>query len=374
MCPYAVPFFATVALWWSSTGLILLLDSQDRRTYRGTMFGASGLLVFALWFIAASAGETTPQSAYVAFAGGLVVWGWQLLAFYTGFLAGPNKSACAPGSSIPSRFVQALGASVYHEVAALLGAIALFGLTYDQPNRIALWTYVILWVMHASAKLNLFLGVPNLGAEMLPGHLSFLTSFMARKPMNALFPVSVTAGTVASALLFLGAARAGASGFEIAGLAMLGSLTALAVVEHWFLVVPVDGNALWRAFRRKSADGATAFRVERALSGAHDPASRAGLGFTLDDAFRADPPLVCDAGNIERLLDAIAAGRFGAVDCVHGLVRTEADWVCFELRGGRARMAAFAPRRLKTPIVIARGQEFDRARLKAAFDGCAAAA
>ncbi len=233
MCPYAAPFLATVALWWSSTGLILLLDSQDRRTYVDSMVGASALVALALWLIAVTATDASAQSAYVAFACGIVVWGWQLLAFYTGFVTGPNKSACAPGSALVSRFVQAVGASVYHELAAILGAVALFALTHEQPNRVALWTYLVLWLMHSSAKLNLFLGVPNLGAEMLPGHLAFLMSFMARRPMNALFPVSVTAGTAGSALLLLAACRNGASALRHRG-----------VRDAWFADGAGGGRAL----------------------------------------------------------------------------------------------------------------------------------
>ena len=281
MCPYAAPFLATVVLWWSSTGLILLLDSQDRRTFVGSMVGASALAGSALWLVAATASEATAQSAYVAFVCGIVVWGWQLLAFYTGLVTGPNKNVCAPGSAPGSRFIQAVGASIYHELAAILGAIALFALTHDQPNRIAFWTYAILWLMHSSAKLNLFLGVPNLGTEMLPSHLAFLTSYMDRRPMNALFPASVTAGTAVSALLYLEACRSGAGAFHLAEFAMLGSLMALAVVEHWFLVVPINGNALWRAFRCSGAGGptATAIRVERELAGARDPEKKFGKEF-----------------------------------------------------------------------------------------------
>lgn len=370
MCPYAAPFLATVALWWSSTGLVLMLDSQDRRTYLASMGCASGLLVGALFLIAATASETTPLSAYAAFTCGIVVWAWQLLAFYTGFVTGPNKRPCLPGSSALARFAQAVAASAWHEIAALLGAAVIFALTYDQPNRVALWTYLVLWLMHSSAKLNLFLGVPNLGAEMLPGHLAYLTSFMRRRPMNDLFPVSVTAGTLAAALFFAEAVRARGDGFAVAAFAMLGSLMALAVVEHWFLVAPVDGNALWRAFRRAAPDPgrATAMRVERALAEAPD-----GRGAEVSAAgvWRADPPHVCDARDIGRLLDAIAAGTFGAVDCVHGLVRTEAEWICFELNEGEAHIAALGSRELTTPAVIAKGQGFDRARLKAAFDRCA---
>ena len=88
----------------------------------------------------------------------------------------------------------------------------------------------------------------------------------------------------------------------------------------------------------------------------------------------ADPPAVCDARNIKLLLELIATGSFGEVDCVQGLVRTKAHWVCFELSGGRASIAPFAPRRLHKPLVIAKGRAFDRVRLQAAFDGCAALA
>jgi putative photosynthetic complex assembly protein 2 len=373
MCPYAAPLLATVALWWSSTGLVLMLDSQDRRTYLASMAGASGLLVGALFLIATTASETTPLSAYAAFTCGIVVWAWQLLAFYTGFVTGPVKRPCRPSSSAFSRFTQAVAASAWHEIAALLGAAVILVLTRDQPNRVALWTYLVLWLMHSSAKLNLFLGVPNLGAEMLPDHLAYLTSFMRRRPMNDLFPASVTVGTLASALFFAEAVRSRGDGFAVASFAMLGSLMALAVVEHWFLVAPVDGNALWRAFRRRAPDAerATAMRVERALAEAPDGAtaqvSAAGL-------WRADPPHVCDAHDIGRLLQAIAAGNFGTVDCVHGLVRTEAEWICFELNEGQAQIASLGPRKPTEPAVIAKGRGFDQARLKAAFDRCAAPA
>ena len=370
MCPWAMPFLATVVLWWSSTALILLLDSRDQSTRGLSMAGATSLLVLALWLIGGTADETTARSAYVAFICGLAVWGWQLLGFYTGFISGPNKSPCAPCSGEFSRFIQAVGTSFYHELAAILGAIAVAALTRDQPNKVALWTYLILWGMHSSAKLNLFLGVPNLGVEMLPQHLSYLTSFMRQRTMNALFPISVTVGSVCATLLVTAACSGEASAFERVGFAMLGSLMALAVIEHWFLVIPLDGNALWLGFRRGgSADRLVEFAIDDAFA-----AKRTNQEAGLVDAFRADPPHVCSARNIERLLETIAAGRFGAVECVRGLVRTEGDWVMFELKEGRARIAAFGPRALGKPFVIARGQGFDRAGLKAAFDSCAAAA
>ena len=231
------------------------------------------MLALALWLIAVTASEATAQSAYVAFACGIVVWGWQLLGFLHRLCHRAEQERLRAGLERACRAsFRRSRTSVYHELAAILGAVALVALTYGQPNRIALWTYIILWLMHSSAKLNLFLGVPNLGAEMLPGHLAFLTSFMARRPMNALFPVSVTAGTAGSALLFLSACRSGASAIRHRGIRDARFADGAGGGRALVLVVPIDGNALWRAFRRSRADGpaATANRVERDARGAHE--------------------------------------------------------------------------------------------------------
>jgi putative photosynthetic complex assembly protein 2 len=386
MTAHGLPILATLALWWASTGLILHLDSLDRRTYVGTMLGASAIFVVSLWFVTESASRTTAGAAYEAFACGLVAWGWQLLSFYTGYVTGPNKSPCSPDCRGLAKFVQATGASLYHELTAVLGALLLLALTYGQPNQLALWTYLILWAMHQSAKLNVFFGVPNWGEEMLPDHLAYLTSFMTRRRLNLFFPFSVTIATVVTALLFARAATPGATTIEAVGAMLLGTLMALAVLEHWFLVAPVDGNALWRAFRRRppasGLDAARRIELELAASRAglsainemHGESDASAAGPPWTHSWSADPPAVCDARTVETLLERIAAGSFGEVDCVHGFVRTKADWVCFELTDGRARMAAFAPQRAHKPLVIARGRRFDRVRLQAAFDGCAALA
>ena len=49
--------------------------------------------------------------------------------------------------------------------------------------------------------MNLYFGMPNLGEEMLPEHLRYLISYMRRKPMNLLFPFSVSLSTVVTVLL-----------------------------------------------------------------------------------------------------------------------------------------------------------------------------
>ena len=245
MAANGLAVIATLALWWASTGAILYLDGRSRRTFPWSMLGATAMLAFALWLLAHTSGITTPASAFAAFVSGLVIWAWQLVSFYLGYLTGPRKTACPPECVGWPRFIQAVRTSLYHELAAILGAGVVFALTLGQPNRIGAWTYVILWWMHQSAKFNVFFGVPNLGEEMLPDHLRFLVSFMRRRPMNLFFPISVTVSTVVLVLLAQRAGANSATPFEMTGYAMLATLVALAIAEHWFLVAPLHANALW---------------------------------------------------------------------------------------------------------------------------------
>ena len=376
MIAYGLPIAATLALWWVSTGVIFRLDSLDRRTFGRSMAWATIILLLSLWLARQSSGQTTRGAAYLAFACGLIAWGWQLLSFYTGFVTGPRQSACPPDCRGVSRFVEAARTSLHHELSAALGALALLALTYGQPNRLALWTYLLLWGMHQSAKLNAFFGVPNLGEDMLPDHLAYLASFMRRRPMNPVFPFSVTVSTIATTLLFERALRADATGFDIAANMMLATLMALAVAEHWFLVVPIDANAIWRSFQRRPGGDkgrGTAQRVEEALAETSPPApTAAAADLEQPDSWSACLPAICDARNVAQVLDLVAAGGFGDLESVHGLMRTNANWVSFEAGKGRARMEAFAPQRPHEPRMIARGRRFDRVRLQAALDGCAA--
>jgi putative photosynthetic complex assembly protein 2 len=128
--------------------------------------------------------------------------------------------------------------SLHHELMVILTAVIIAALTWGQPNQMALWTFVALWWMHTSAKLNLFFGAANLGEELLPEHLRYLKTFMSQRPMNLLFPVSVTLSTIIAVLLAQKALALTATRFETAGFTMLATLMALAVAEHWFLVIP----------------------------------------------------------------------------------------------------------------------------------------
>ncbi len=90
---------------------------------------------------------------------------------------------------------------LYHEAAILVTGLLLYAMLAGSPNEVGLWTFVILWVMRISAKLNVYLGAPNLTEEFLPPHLTYLKTYFCRRSMNLLFPVSVTLSTIATWLL-----------------------------------------------------------------------------------------------------------------------------------------------------------------------------
>lgn len=246
MSAYAAPALYAVLLWWFSTGLILLLDHAPRRTHPWSMAGATLLLAAAFVAIRASAGDASGTGVYTAFTAALLVWGWQEMSYYMGFVSGPRPAACAPNLRGLDRFLAALATSLWHEFAIVIGGLAILALVWGAPNKFALWTYGMLVVMNLSARLNLFLGVRNLHAEFLPDHLGYLACYLTKKPMNLLFPVSVSLGTAAAVLLGRAALDEMATAHELVGFTALATLMALATLEHWFLMLPLPSAALWQ--------------------------------------------------------------------------------------------------------------------------------
>ena len=232
-------------LWWASTGIVMLLDGLPRRTFGWSVGAATVLAGAALIGIARAADQPNAGAAYASFGWALLVWAWIELTFYTGIITGPRRHACAPGCHGPRHFWHAILASLYHElaIAAVLGGVA--AVTWGHVNPFALWTLVVLAWMHESARINVLLGVRNLNEEFLPEQLGYLRSFMRRAPMNAFFPVSVTLSTIAAVALVQRAFASGSS-FQATGYTLLSAMMALAILEHWFLVLPIPVAPLWR--------------------------------------------------------------------------------------------------------------------------------
>ncbi|NBB71535.1 MAG: DUF3623 family protein [Alphaproteobacteria bacterium] len=245
MSEYGGPILFALLLWWSSTGAVLYLVGLPRRSFRWSLAGATALAAASIAGLIALADTVTPMGAYLGFACGLGLWAWHETSFLLGFVTGPRRRVQHHAAGW-RRFRDALGTLVYHELAILVTAVALAWLLWDAANQVGLWAFLLLWIMRLSAKLNIFLGVPNMNEEFLPAHLGFLRSYFRKRAMNALFPLSVTIGTLGFIWLLGRGLALEASAFEASACLMLAAMLALAVLEHWFLVLPVPDAALWR--------------------------------------------------------------------------------------------------------------------------------
>ena len=243
-----------IFIWWFSTGIVILLNRMSRTTVVLSLALSSLLGVASLVGLAHTAQQTGVAGAYCAFTCALLAWGWNELSFLTGWITGPRTTALPPGAIGWQRFVQSLRAVLWHELAILLVGCAIVAITWDAPNQVGTGTYLVLWIMRTSAKLNLFFGVRNLSEEFLPAHLAYLESFFRRRRLNAFFPFAVALASVCLWWLVSYASSPFASQAQAVGAVLVGTMLALAILEHLMLVLPLDTTALWRWALRKKKD------------------------------------------------------------------------------------------------------------------------
>jgi putative photosynthetic complex assembly protein 2 len=278
MADLALPVLYTLFAWWFSTGVILYLDGLPPRTFPFTLQCATVLLGAALWALVHTRNDTSVAGAYCAFTCALLVWAWQEIAFLLGVVTGPRRSACPQGATGWRRTGYAIQAVLYHELALIVLAIAVVACVGPGANRVGLWTFMTLWVMRQSAKINIFLGVRNLGENFLPPHIAYLKTYFRRAPMNVLFPFSVTLATGAAILVWMHLFSGVPGPFETAGIALVGTMLALGALEHWLLVLPLPTEALWRWGMRSHVASATAPAVAPVKVPAASPAAPRILG------------------------------------------------------------------------------------------------
>ena len=239
--------------WWFATGAILWrVRVADNRARAGDgdahrMSVLVSLPVFAAGVALAQASVTDASATgtYLGFAATLALWGWIELAFLSGVIAGPNSQACPPFARPADRFWRAVGTIAWHEAALVATLVALAWISHAAVNPFAFYTFALLFAARISAKFNLFFGVPRINTQFLPLPLQHLPSHFRYARMNALFPLSVSALTAATALLLERTAAATTPGSTI-GFALLTCLCALALLEHWFMVLPLPDEKLWR--------------------------------------------------------------------------------------------------------------------------------
>jgi putative photosynthetic complex assembly protein 2 len=198
----------------------------------------------ACYGLVQTAQDTSPTGAYISFLSALAVWGWLEMSFLMGFITGPRRTGCPADAAGWRRFQLAVQALLYHELAILAAAGLLVLLTWHAPNQTGTLAFLILAAMRISAKLNIFLGVPNLTDEFLPARLAYLKSYFRTRAWNWLFPVSILGSTGVAIILARRALAADSS--DAVGSALLFTLVALAILEHFFMIMPLPDAALWR--------------------------------------------------------------------------------------------------------------------------------
>jgi putative photosynthetic complex assembly protein 2 len=245
MLRLALPMVFAVLVWWAGTGLILWMNRLPPRTYPWSFAAATLVAVAAVAGLWVSAGSTTVAGAYCAFSCAILLWAWQEIAFLFGYVTGPRRCAATPAVAGWARAVEAFRTVQHHEFALLVLAGAVFLAGWGQPNQTGTWTFVVLWAMRQSAKLNLFLGVRNLFEEFLPHRLRYLASYFRQGPVSLLFPLTLVGSIAWAVPLWHGALQAGTEAAAV-GLALVATLLALAILEHLFMVLPLPSAALWR--------------------------------------------------------------------------------------------------------------------------------
>ena len=240
-----LPCVLAMFVWWFGTGAILYLDGLAKATFRWSLVFFAVLAIGSLICINGITSQMTVASAYGAFICTIFVWAFVELSFLTGLITGPNKKGLpATADTGSKRFMSAFGALLYHELAILACGMLIIYLSWGKPNQVASSTYLVLWIMRTSAKLNLFLGVRNQGIEFLPPHLKYLQTYFKKRRMNWLFPISIIASTTVAAALFWQAV--GAQPADTVGNVLVATLLALALLEHWFMVLPFSSHAMWQ--------------------------------------------------------------------------------------------------------------------------------
>ena len=236
----------TVFVWWFSTGVILYLNGLPRKSFKWTMSGATMILLAALYALQLTSHVSEVWAAYCAFTCAVLVWAWQEIGFLLGFVTGTRKTDCPDGALGWRKFGLAAETILYHELALIVLGAMVWLMTKDGVNAIGFWTYLVLWAMRQSAKLNVYFGVRNLNEEFLPHHLKYLQTYFRRRPMNAFLPVSVVVSLIVVVPIWQSAVVAPTGGVESVGMALVATLLSLAILEHLFLVIPLPFEALWR--------------------------------------------------------------------------------------------------------------------------------
>ena len=241
----AWPILYVALVWFISTGLIIWLDNKSPETYGLSLMGATVVAAISMGGVIISLQDQSTFGAYLAFASATGIWAWHEMSLLMGFVSGPNREPCPEGITGWARFKAATATLIYHEIALAVTVAALYAISWGAPNMLAAHVFALLFVMRLSTKFNIFFGVANFSADIMPPRLAYMKSYFRTAPMNAFFPFSLALTGWLSWTFFTDAQAAALGSGAEAGSIMLFTLVALALLEHAFLMMPLKDSKLW---------------------------------------------------------------------------------------------------------------------------------
>ncbi|MEY2780860.1 MAG: hypothetical protein RL307_564 [Pseudomonadota bacterium] len=239
----AWPMLVAVLAWWVGTGIILWLDRQGQAVVRIGLLVWTGLFALSLYGAWVSMESASSTNAYMGFFAAIGMWGWHELVFLSGHLTGPRRVALSLGAKGWQRFRQAFAAVLWHELALVANALVLVVMQGTQTNHVALCTFGLLWCMRLIAKLNLFVGVPLVGANYLPAHLQYLASYFHVARVGWWYRFTMAMATAGWVSLIWQTSSAHPADFT--GWVLLCSLFGLGILEMLIMVLPWPLQNLW---------------------------------------------------------------------------------------------------------------------------------
>lgn len=237
------PVLIAILAWWVGTGVVLYLQQRIRPVRKPLIISLGLMASISLLAMVIGAQGIDIWQSYLGFFAAITLWGSIELSYYTGLIGGVHKRACPAGCDTGKRFRLALGASIWHELSVLFAGGVVMTLLHNADNLTGLYTFLVLWLMRWSAKLNLFFGVPNFNTDWFPKRLAYAHSYIRRAPVSWFFPVSVLLACFFAAKMI----TTGLASPEVQSLVFIlpGVLLSLAIVEHLFMALPIADSELW---------------------------------------------------------------------------------------------------------------------------------
>ena len=204
------------------------------------------IFIFGFYLYHNTLDSLSGNSIYLAFVSSLIIWGWLEFAFLCGVITGPNTSVCIKSMSGFSRFQSSLATILYSELAIVLtfGWLVFFG--FSALNYFGLLTFSVLYFARLSAKMNIFFGVPYINFEFFPSPVRHIGTYFRVRKVTAMFPISITLITCIAFFFLEHLFNTAINGaITQIGYSLVLSLTILALIEHWFMVLPLPDSKLW---------------------------------------------------------------------------------------------------------------------------------